>query len=454
MDALIRRARRARLDRIARLGISGGATATDSKIDETLKPMQERFAQLRKENEEIVNAVEVKDGVLTIETEQQARFQSNLEEMKGLKGQIEGFLEAKNLAEWGTAEAGNPLAVTVQALVEQLKGSQDTINHKSLGRRFVESEQFKRMLAAGWDKMDAPFEVGGPLGYVRKDIYSDLPSGTPGAFGSVTRDPIVPLATQLTPRVRDLFPARPTTSALIEYFRVTGFTNAASVVPQRTGGAFTTKPHSSLTIVGAQAPVRRIAHYELAHRDTLSDEPALQALIETELMYGLRLAEDNQIINGTGTGEDLLGIINTPGVQTTAVTGNIADRIRKAMTLVFLSGYEATGVVLHPSDWESLELMKSAGPEALYLFTQSLQSGGQPRVWSVPVVQSQAITAGNGLVGAFGLGAQLYDREQANIRIGEPGDTFLQNAVAVLAESRLALAVKRPEAFWYGDVTP
>jgi HK97 family phage major capsid protein len=55
---------------------------------------------------------------------------------------------------------------------------------------------------------------------------------------------------------------------------------------------------------------------------------------------------------------------------------------------------------------------------------------------------------GKALVGAFGTGAQLYDREQASIRISEQhADFFVRNAIVVLAEQRLALAVKRPEAF-------
>ena len=51
-------------------------------------------------------------------------------------------------------------------------------------------------------------------------------------------------------------------------------------------------------------------------------------------------------------------------------------------------------------------------------------------------------------MGAFGTGAQLYDRQQANIRVSEQhSDFFVRNAVVILAEQRLALAVKRPEAF-------
>ena len=86
-----------------------------------------------------------------------------------------------------------------------------------------------------------------------------------------------------TRRVRDLFPTRTTTAAVIEYFRMTGFTNAASTVAERSGSAFGAKPQSSFTFVGEQAPVRTIAHWEAAHRNVLADEPQLRSIIDNEL---------------------------------------------------------------------------------------------------------------------------------------------------------------------------
>ena len=74
--------------------------------------------------------------------------------------------------------------------------------------------------------------------------------------------------------------------------------------------------------------------------------------------------------------------------------------------------------------------------------------GGEPRVWRLPVIETPAMPEGMCVVGAFGTGAQLYDREGPSIRISEQhSDFFIRNAIVVLAEQRLALAIKRPEAF-------
>jgi HK97 family phage major capsid protein len=321
---------------------------------------------------------------------------------------------------------------------------------------FTSSEEFKSLnQGRNGANMPSPYmvnraDVTGAWG--TKDVFSAMPTGTPGSFGSVQRDAIV-VPPMRTRRVRDLFPTRTTTAAVIEYFRMTGFTNNAAAVAERGGSpaTFAAKPQSGFTFVGEQAPVRTLAHWEAAHRNVLADEPQLRSIIDNELMYGLRLQEDEQILNGDGTGENLTGVLQTSGIQSyswsNGALGDLkADAIRRAATLSFLAYYEPTGVVLHPNDWEDIELSKDENGQ--YLVAISVALGGQPRLWRMPVVDTPAITEGTALVGAFGTGAQLYDREQASIRISEQhADFFVRNAIVVLAEQRLALAVKRPEAF-------
>src|SRR3546814_6282577 len=75
----------------------------------------------------------------------------------------------------------------------------------------------------------------------------------------------------------------------------------------------------------------------------------------------------------------------------------------------------------------------------------------QPRLWGRPVVETQAMTAGNFLTGAFRLSAQIFDRQDARVEVStEDSDNFRKNLVTILAEERLALAVYRPEAFIRG----
>lgn len=418
-----------------------------------LNELQGALRQKMADNKAIADSFRIEDGVVQIEESQRTAFDKNMRDIKEIKSLIQGLQDLGEVDSWGASERSESVAAAAAAGAAY--GRQEV---KSIGEAFLSSAEFKTLQnGRNGANMPSPFQFAGSLtsAYNVKDVYSGLPSGTPGSFGTIQRDPIV-IPPMRTKRVRDLFPVRTTTAAVIEYFRMTGFTNNAATVAERNGGntAFAAKPQSSFTFVGEQAPVRTIAHWEAAHRNVLADEPQLRSIIDNELMYGLRLQEDAQILAGDGVGENLLGVLNTNGVQeyawsdgaTTPVPDTKADAIRRAATLAFLAYYEPTGVVLHPNDWEDIELTKDNNGQ--YLVAVSVALGGEPRIWRIPVVETPAIAEGTALIGAFGTGAQLYDREQANIRISEQhADFFVRNAIVVLAEQRLALAVKRPEAF-------
>jgi len=427
------------------------------------------------DNKAIADSFRVEDGTVVVTPEQKTAFDKNMSDIKEIKSLIDGMQTMNSVDSWASQPAESVAGSFAAASAEVAQLSSREI--KSIGEMFLDSAEFKT-LANGRNgaNMVAPWQVKASFtsgSYNVKDVYSALP-GTDvtnsrlGSFGSVQRDAMItqPMRTK---RVRDLFPVRTTTAAVIEYFRQLGFTtpiqegygyaagvNSASTIAERNGGnnAFALKPQSSFSFVGEQAPVRTLAHWEAAHRNVLADEPQLRSIIDNELMYGLRLLEDNQILNGDGAGENLLGVLNTPNIQTYAwsdgatlpVADTKADAIRRAATLSFLAYYEPSGVVLHPNDWEDIELTKDE--QGQYLIAVSVAMGGEPRVWRMPVIDTPAMTEGTGLVGAFGTAAQLYDREQASIRISEQHSDFsVRNAIVILAEQRLALAVKRPEAF-------
>ena len=121
------------------------------------------------------------------------------------------------------------------------------------------------------------------------------------------------------------------------------------------------------------------------------------------------------------------------------------------MTMARLAEYRATGVVLHPLDWEKIELAK--GDDGHYIWL-SVGSGNQQQLFKIPVVDTPAMDEGEFLTGAFAAAATLYDREQANIRVSESHeDFFTRGMIAMLAEERLALTIERPEAFVAGTFT-
>src|SRR5690606_3670422 len=88
------------------------------------------------------------------------------------------------------------------------------------------------------------------------------------------------------------------------------------------------------------------------------------------------------------------------------------DMIRLMMLQAALAEYPATGVVMHPSDWAWIETLKDN--LGRYIIGNP-QGSISPTLWGLPVVATQAMTVDKVLVGAFKLGAQVFDRWDARV---------------------------------------
>ena len=118
------------------------------------------------------------------------------------------------------------------------------------------------------------------------------------------------------------------------------------------------------------------------------------------------------------------------------------------------------GVVLHPSDWERIEL--STDSQGMFRVSPTVANALAPRIWGLNVVATTAIagtaphpdgagallaTVGRFLVGGFQMGATLWNRDSALLVLDNGGDEFLRNRLVMLAERRVALSVMTPKAF-------
>jgi Phage capsid family len=90
----------------------------------------------------------------------------------------------------------------------------------------------------------------------------------------------------------------------VEWPVETSFTNNARPVTEGQG-----KPYSDLTFDLRSAPVRTISHMFKASRQILDDAPALASHINRRGTYGLQFVEEQQILTGNGTGQNVLGIV-------------------------------------------------------------------------------------------------------------------------------------------------
>jgi len=386
-------------------------------------------------------------------TEVKAEFQKSFDAVKAIADEALGKAKSGESLTNSLKEKADEALIKMNGLKEQVDQIEQKLargggdgkdeEHKSIGEQFVESEGFKSFQASGFSKT----ATGG-----RMQIKATLTSATTDAAGSVgdavqtTRLPgILPLP-QRRLTVRDLISPGRMDGNSLEYVKETGFTNNAAPV---TEGA--TKPESDIKFDLVTTSAKVIAHWMRASRQILSDVSQLRSTIDQRLLYGLAYKEEAQLLNGDGTGQNLLGIIPQATAYSAPITvagATSIDQIRLAMLQAALAEYPATGHVMNPIDWAFIETLKD--DVGRYIIGNP-QGSIAPTLWALPVVQTQAIAVDKFLTGAFKLGAQVFDRWDASVEAGYQNDDFVKNLVTILAEERLALAVYRPEAFIYGD---
>lgn len=324
---------------------------------------------------------------------------------------------------------------------QERAGREEKKGQLTAGGSLIASEEFKKWVDEGGMKST---QSGFVHQLPRAALISTPTTNTNTVGVPPDLQPGVIPGTERRLTVRDLITPGNTGSNMIQYVKETGFTNNAAPVSESDA-----KPESSITYALTQSAVSTIAHWIKASKQILDDFAGLSSMIDGRLRYGLKLVEENQLLKGSGVGNNLNGIYT----QATAFAAPIVlpgsprkmDIIRLMLLQAELAEYPATGIILHPSDWAAIELTKDSTGAYIFANPQALAT---PALWGRPVVATQAITVDTALVGAFRLGAQIFDREQANVVVAtENQDDFIKNMITIRAEERLALAVYRPEAF-------
>lgn len=319
-----------------------------------------------------------------------------------------------------------------------LNAARDVI--QSVGQQFVSAEVMKdiRSSLEGNKRISVPVKAA----LTTVDI--------PGQIVAPQRLPGIDTAPKQRLFIRDLIAPGRTQSNTIYYVQQTGFTNNAAVVPENT-----TKPYSDIQFGEKTTPVRTIAHMFKASKQILDDFAQLQSTVDAEMRYGLSYVEEQEILFGDGTGAHLQGIIPQAKAFSAAFavdneTG--IDVLRLAMLQAQLARFPASGHVLHFTDWAKIELSKDTLGRYILANPAQLTT---PTLWGLPVVATEAAQfLGKFLTGAFNSGAQIFDREDANVVVSsENADDFEKNMISIRCEERLALAVYRPEAFVHGNLS-
>jgi len=252
-------------------------------------------------------------------------------------------------------------------------------------------------------------------------------------------------------RVADLIPRLRTNENTVYFLRETSLTDNAG--PQTLGS---TKEESTFAIDLTSDTVKTLAHFIQVPLQILDDVEALEDYINTRMLYMLEKEEEDQLVYGSGTGQNLNGLITQATAYDTSLATEMGvtdvtdmDRIRVAMAQVQVAEYAPSGILMHPYNWASIELLKESTRGYIFANPQGVAT---PTLWGLPVVSTTAITSPDFLVGAFDIGAAIWDRQQSAIAIStEDSDNFQKNLATIRAEKREVLTVYRTASFVQGD---
>jgi HK97 family phage major capsid protein len=404
--------------------------------------------------------LEVKDQLAALHAELKGYFEKAAEEKK---------VHGETLAE--TKTAIDTIQKKLDDQQKQLDGIDLKVNAEkfadggpvahSLGELVIDSPVFKEAKAAD---MIALRMKEGRIRVPLTELFAGRKAITTVGIGTGTtgvqmpfRLPNITELPRVELRIRDLMTVQRMTSGnSFDYVKQLERTNLASPVSETVR-----KPESTYTWTSASGTVKTIAHFTKASRQAIDDIPWLRNAIDTELMYGLLVREESEILNGDGLGQHLDGIIHQATAYNTAL--NVAndtklDKLRHAKLQARLAGlatFAPDGIVLNPRDMHDIELIKSdegtTANRGLYVLGDPRGGASIKTVWGLPVVESDAVSYGQFVVGAFATGATLIDRMAAMVAISYENEAdFVENLVTILCEERLGLAVRRPDSFIVG----
>lgn len=391
------------------------------------------------------------DGLKSLDSEGIEEFKCRNEELTEARERFTGLREAdesfkKQKAEhqksfMGVDRKGIPFAGDGSGSEEG-----DPNQYKSLGQLFVENKAYEQSEKTNLNvngNIKAEIE-GQTIKSVEISALKATFMTTAGwaAYPALSPRPLT-LTAQRRPVIADLVPQDDTTQPAILFYEETTFTNAAASVAE--GG---TKPEAALGVTLRTQPVVKIAVTLPVTDEQLQDVPQIRGYIDGRLTLMVQLAEETQLLDGTGVAPQLQGFHTKPGIQTLArgAAEDNPDAVLRAITNVnnIVAFANATGVVLNPLQWLAIRLLRTTTGE--YIWGHPALPG-PATLWGLPVIATPAQTAGRGLVGDFQMYSHISRRIGLRIDVGYINDDFIKDIQRIRLEERLSLEIYRATAF-------
>lgn len=403
--------------------------------------LKEKRAAALKAAQDVVAEAKSADRDLT--ADEIAIIEAKQAEIRDLDGQIEAAAKSASVFD----------AIASLGVVEH-DGEKRAA--KSLGEHFVKSvgaEALSRVKTVSGATVSAPEWLGAKAASDTHEIGSD------SVFEPWLTDYDRTLVREYRrPVVSDLLGAGSISGNAVTYLVEAGVEGGFSTVAE--GGA---KPQFHIEEPTTRTDsLKKIAGFLKFTDEMVEDLQFWVTEINQRGLYLLSLAEENQLLNGSGTGNNVEGLLLRDGVQdeSAASDADQADAIFRAMTKVqTATGLSADGLVINPADYQALRLAKDGNDQYFGggFFQGQYGNGGilaQPPVWGLRTVVSAAVAPGTAVVGAFKAASTVYRKGGVRVEsTNSHASDFTNNLITTRIEERIALAVRRPAAFVRVDLS-
>lgn len=192
--------------------------------------------------------------------------------------------------------------------------------------------------------------------------------------------------------------------------------------------------------------------------ELISDSPRLVSHINARAPYLIDIKEEDQVLAGDGTGENITGLLNTSGIATDTISGIDIDLIDALLDyrntiMKATPNLLVDGLVVSDEDYATLMTLKDKNDQYLLGGPTNIIYGSRvamtPVLWnSIKVVPSPAMAKGTLVLGAFKRGGSVVKHVTGRrFEMGYDGEDFSHGLVTFRSSERLTLNVEYPGAF-------
>lgn len=255
----------------------------------------------------------------------------------------------------------------------------------------------------------------------------------------------------------DIFPkitiSESNNNGVIRYYDWDSATTARAAASIAEGAAF---PESTAKFAKGSINLEKIGDTLPVTEEFFEDEAMFAAELEFFLRTNVELEIDNQIINGDGTSNTLVGLVSRANTFTAVASGitdaSIYDLVAKVKENITSTGgqkYNPNFAVMNIADINKMKLKKDANNN--YVMPPFVSRDGV-NVDGITIVECNAVTANTMVIGDSRY-AKIYEKTGVEVSKGLVNAQFSEDEMTLKVRKRLAFLIRNADQNGFRKVT-